>query len=320
MRLRSKKRRRLGVTFISLLPLLLVSACSGASQGPLTPVDTDVGIRGADEVPGLVTYISKYDVPSTVTKLGDALRAAGGRIVATPEPASYSRTGGQPLPVATVVVGTMPRLDAALTVSQQRSALNLPQKYLVWASADKVYVAYNSASYLAQSTGPGAAAAKALGAASARAVAAATGAAQPASVASEVTDGERTTTIGSIGDVNTTVGRLLDAAGKLAVPWPTVIDEAAEGAGVGMTVPDTTIVLFDDPVVTTPLVQANPWSAIDLPLRFLIWKNSDGKTEITYPDVDMIARRYGFPKNSTPVVAMGSKMREIAVAAVNQSP
>jgi uncharacterized protein (DUF302 family) len=50
-----------------------------------------------------------------------------------------------------------------------------------------------------------------------------------------------------------------------------VIDQAAEARQVGPTLPETTLVLFGSPQAGTPVMAASPLSALDLPLKVLIW-------------------------------------------------
>ena len=60
-----------------------------------------------------------------------------------------------------------------------------------------------------------------------------------------------------------------------------VIDQAAEARQVGLTLRETMLVIFGSPKAGTPVMAASPLSALDLPLKVLIW--ADGaQTKVSY--------------------------------------
>ena len=60
-----------------------------------------------------------------------------------------------------------------------------------------------------------------------------------------------------------------------------VIDQAAEAREAGLTLRETTLVMFGSPKAGTPVMAASPLSALDLPLKVLIWANG-GQTKVSY--------------------------------------
>ena len=316
--MRSNRGRRLSAAILFSLPLLLVAACGGTRESSPPPTAAGVGEHSPGSVPGLVVYHSNYDAATTAIKLGDSLRAAGGSVVAGPEPGSYSRTPGQPVPVETVVIGQMPHDDVSLVQAQQQAAVNLPQKYLIWATNDNtVDVAFNSADYLAQTVNADPSAAQRVAATSARVVAAATGTQQPISTGPQPSAGNFLTTVASTTDVPTTVSRLESAAAQANLPSPTEVDQARLAKSAGITVPPATVVFVDNPAVAAPIAQANPWAAIDLPARFLVWQNKQGQTMISYLNADYLAARFSLPQASAPVAALRNEMKKFANAAAS---
>jgi uncharacterized protein (DUF302 family) len=292
-------KARSDLAIIGGVSLFFLAACGSA------PVPSTSGQSGPADITGLVVYDSHYDVATTVTRLSEALRSAGGSVVSTPEPASFSRTPGEPLPVTDVVVGGTPMADAALVTARQQAAINLPQKYLVRAGSDnQVEVAYNSAGYLAAVSGADLAASASLGELSARVVSSATGSTRPAAIGGQPsgTTENYLKSVPTDVDINTTVSRLCDAAARQKLPWPTVLTVPAAGGPAGPAA--TTVVLVQNPPVTTQLVRSNPWTAIDLPPRFLVWQDSRGQTMLSYPNVDVLAARYRLPATSAPVNAL----------------
>ena len=60
-----------------------------------------------------------------------------------------------------------------------------------------------------------------------------------------------------------------------------VIDQAAEARQVGLTLRETILVIFGSPKAGTPVMAASPLSALDLPLKVLIWADG-GQTKVSY--------------------------------------
>ncbi len=52
------------------------------------------------------------------------------------------------------------------------------------------------------------------------------------------------------------------------------IDQAAAAVGVGLTLRPTTLIIFGNPKGGTPLMQAHPLSALELPLKLLVWEEN----------------------------------------------
>jgi uncharacterized protein (DUF302 family) len=60
-----------------------------------------------------------------------------------------------------------------------------------------------------------------------------------------------------------------------------VIDQAAEAHQVGLTLRETTLVVFGSPQAGTPVMAASPLAALDLPLKVLIWADN-AQTKVSY--------------------------------------
>ena len=69
------------------------------------------------------------------------------------------------------------------------------------------------------------------------------------------------------------------------------IDQAAAAASVQMTLRPTTLLVFGNPKGGTPLMEAFPLFALELPLKLLIWEES-GKVCVGYTPLAQIATRY----------------------------
>jgi uncharacterized protein (DUF302 family) len=76
-----------------------------------------------------------------------------------------------------------------------------------------------------------------------------------------------------------------------------VVDHSGEAAKAGMTMPPTKLFIFGNPNAGTPIMLASPSSAIDLPLKILIWEDSQGKSWVTYNSPHYLQKRHNIPLN-----------------------
>jgi uncharacterized protein (DUF302 family) len=88
-----------------------------------------------------------------------------------------------------------------------------------------------------------------------------------------------------------TVAKLTGIISAKGVKLFAVIDQSAEARQVGLSLRDTTLVIFGSPVAGTPVMAASPLAALDLPLKVLVW-DDEGQTKISYYSPDALAARY----------------------------
>lgn len=91
-----------------------------------------------------------------------------------------------------------------------------------------------------------------------------------------------------------TVQRLEVAIARYGMTIFARIDHAAAAEKVGMDLPPTIVILFGNARAGTPLMQARPTVAIDLPLKILVWQDGAGAW-LAYNDPVWIAHRHGLP-------------------------
>lgn len=71
-----------------------------------------------------------------------------------------------------------------------------------------------------------------------------------------------------------------------------VIDHSAKARDIGLDLRDTKLVIFGSPSAATPVIEAAPLAALDLPFRVVVWE--DGfQTLVSYPAPAAVARRHG---------------------------
>lgn len=88
-----------------------------------------------------------------------------------------------------------------------------------------------------------------------------------------------------------TVGRLLALAASKGMRVFAVIDHSEAAASVGMTLRETKVVIFGSPQAGTPVMQAEPLAALDLPLKVLVWADA-GQTRVSHTAPGVLAARY----------------------------
>ena len=88
-----------------------------------------------------------------------------------------------------------------------------------------------------------------------------------------------------------TVSRLTELCAAKGLKVFGVIDQRAAASDVGLELRETTLVLFGSPAAGTPVMVAAPLSALDLPLKVLIWSDN-GQTKVSYYAPAALAARW----------------------------
>jgi uncharacterized protein (DUF302 family) len=96
----------------------------------------------------------------------------------------------------------------------------------------------------------------------------------------------------SADSVAATVTRFTDLLKAKGVRVFAVIDQKAAAEEAGLELRETVLVIFGNPKAGTPVMAAAPLSALDLPLKVVIW-DDDGQTKVSYTAPGELAARYG---------------------------
>ncbi len=92
-----------------------------------------------------------------------------------------------------------------------------------------------------------------------------------------------------------TVARLQQSLQIKGVQVFAVIDHSGEAEKAGLQMPDTKLIIFGNPKAGTPLMQAAPTIAIDLPLKILVWEAADSRVWVAYNSPEFIGERHNVP-------------------------
>lgn len=110
--------------------------------------------------------------------------------------------------------------------------------------------------------------------------------------------------------VDETVEKLQGILQAKGVTLFALVDHSGEAEKAGMTMPPTKLLIFGSPKAGTPLMQASPSIAIDLPLKILVWQDAVGKIWVSYNSPRYLGDRHGVPadllKNIAAVEALAT--------------
>ena len=73
-----------------------------------------------------------------------------------------------------------------------------------------------------------------------------------------------------------------------------LIDHSGEAEKAGMKMKPTKLLIFGNPKAGTPLMLSVPSTAIDLPLKILVWEDGQGRVWISYNSPGYLQMRHGF--------------------------
>jgi uncharacterized protein (DUF302 family) len=114
--------------------------------------------------------------------------------------------------------------------------------------------------------------------------------------------------------VDETVKKLKEILQAKGVTLFALIDHSGEAAKVGLKMRPTKLLIFGNPKAGTPLMITVPSSAIDLPLKILIWQDAQEKVWITYNSPVYLQERHNLPTELMPNIAV---VETLAASAAN---
>ncbi len=88
-----------------------------------------------------------------------------------------------------------------------------------------------------------------------------------------------------------TVARLSDLVAAKGMKLFAVIDHSGEAKASGLELRDTKVLIFGSPQAGTPVMQAAPLAALDLPLKVLVWADGN-QSKLSYTAPAALAARY----------------------------
>jgi uncharacterized protein (DUF302 family) len=117
----------------------------------------------------------------------------------------------------------------------------------------------------------------------------------------------------SARSVPETLARLKELVQARGIAIVAEIDHSGAAAQVGLTMRPTELLIFGNPKAGTPLMIASPTLALDLPLKGLIWQDSEGQVWLSYNSSAYLQQRHGIPAKLMPNISGIQGLAEEAV-------
>jgi uncharacterized protein (DUF302 family) len=95
--------------------------------------------------------------------------------------------------------------------------------------------------------------------------------------------------------VDATVERVRGILEAKGVTLFALVDHSGEAEKVGLRMRPTKLLIFGNPKAGTPVMLAAPSIAIDLPLKILVWEDTEEKVWISYNSADYLRSRHNIP-------------------------
>jgi uncharacterized protein (DUF302 family) len=89
------------------------------------------------------------------------------------------------------------------------------------------------------------------------------------------------------------------------------IDQRAAAETVGLSLRPTTLLVFGNPRGGTPLMDAQPLFALELPLKLVVWEEAD-VVKVAYVRMRVVAERYGIVGESERILALDGTLAALA--------
>ena len=111
-----------------------------------------------------------------------------------------------------------------------------------------------------------------------------------------------------------TVARLQELIAGKGMRLFAVIDQRAAAAEVGLSLRETTLVIFGSPAAGTPVMDAVPLAALDMPLKVLLWADGE-QVKVSYYAPQTLGQRHGLAPDLVERLAGIGPLTDALVAA-----
>jgi len=109
--------------------------------------------------------------------------------------------------------------------------------------------------------------------------------------------------------VSATVSRLESLMKAKGIKTFCRIDQAKEATAVGLSMRPMVLLIIGNPKFGIPFMIQHPSTAIDLPIKALVWESADGKVWLTYNSPEFLQQRHGLAE--PPFAAITDVLRAV---------
>ena len=96
----------------------------------------------------------------------------------------------------------------------------------------------------------------------------------------------------SLYSLDETVERMKADIAAKGIKFFAEIDQSQLGAGAGIAIRPSKLILFGNPPLGVQFLSSNPYSGLDWPVRMLVLQEADGSISVAWTDFAYIAGRY----------------------------
>lgn len=118
--------------------------------------------------------------------------------------------------------------------------------------------------------------------------------------------------------VAATIDRLVEALKKRGIAIAARVDHGAAAERVGEKLPPTQLLIFGNPKLGTPLMQANRKVGLDLPMKALAWSDDSGQVWLAYVRPAVLKSEFGISGRDHVIAAMEQALDALTNEAVQQ--
>ena len=122
----------------------------------------------------------------------------------------------------------------------------------------------------------------------------------------------------SANSVGETIDRLVAAVEQAGVKVFARVDHAKGAASVGAELRPTQMLMFGNPKLGTPAMQAGQSMGLDLPLRVVAWQAEDGTVMVGYHDPADVAALHGLPADHPTIAKMQGALNKLTGVATSK--
>lgn len=121
------------------------------------------------------------------------------------------------------------------------------------------------------------------------------------------------------GSVDATADRLEAAIGNAGASVAARVDHGAAAAGAGLELDDAQLLIFGNPQIGTPAMQDDSLAGLYLPLRVLVYEDSEGQVWLAYENpAAMLGKLEGIGAEAPYLERMRGALRNLTAAAASE--
>ncbi|WP_339901799.1 DUF302 domain-containing protein [uncultured Cyclobacterium sp.] len=290
---------------------LLLTACNLNS-------DEDPEKDDNPEVPGTIygsSTISLNEAYSTLKTSLENNNQIG--IVAEIDHSQNAASINKDLGPTKIIFFGNPGLGTPLMQENQLAGLDLPQKVLFYENKDQVFALYNSTDYLASRHALGEVESlNQISVALENLVGDAFKNDLESSISKSVTASEGIETVTSSQNFETTYQSLQSIiSGNENLSIIAELDHQANAHSKGLELRPTKIIIFGNPNLGSPLMQASQTAGLDLPQKILVWEDANEVVHLSYNDPAFLKERHEIKGSDDEIQQITDALHNISNAA-----